>query len=594
LQSRAWRGLLIALTSLALASADAVAQDLPTDPQPTAVVPPATFETWFASGTPTTNGVVNPANSITFPNNTALKNVDFYQWSEQMFLWLTSPAPREYGGGGEPIFASPTFFDVSPPDANGNRTFIPHPIGKPPILKLNLRAAQPGAHGLPVVLSKSGVLFEVAPAALGPGLTHVVSGADGRSTPFARVAVERGKATFLNIEGKPIVDAKPVFSPQLSKSRVVQKFVFDNKTIFVDPAGNVIDVGPGEADFGVLLRQDSTLIYYGIAVNDVYAYFRTGVLDNGITPAPTQFPTTQADLDKIVAFAALPGPHQRTFPDPNALAIEVKTAWVEAQGLPNADTYITMMGTVPTYDTTNPKQWTPNGQKTVKLALVGIHVVGSANGHAEMIWATFEHFGNTPNAAYVYNSVNGPNPKNVPQNTTGTWLFCANGANIGANFNLPRQSVSSSQINANIVASTQPPFGPTNTIGPSNSIRFMPFGAASNQPPNPLITDSAASNTQIISMNNSVRGQLVGNDIRKNYYFLGSTWTENGAAPTDCFPQGNQVGTSQLANSTMETFQQSTNSNFSQFISCFACHSNGSGTVTTDVSHIYSSLQKLF
>jgi hypothetical protein len=233
LQSRAWRGLLIALTSLALASADAVAQDLPTDPQPTAVVPPATFETWFASGTPTTNGVVNPANSITFPNNTALKNVDFYQWSEQMFLWLTSPAPREYGGGGEPIFASPTFFDVSPPDANGNRTFIPHPIGKPPILKLNLRAAQPGAHGLPVVLSKSGVLFEVAPAALGPGLTHVVSGADGRSTPFARVAVERGKATFLNIEGKPIVDAKPVFSPQLSKSRVVQKFVFDNKTIFV-------------------------------------------------------------------------------------------------------------------------------------------------------------------------------------------------------------------------------------------------------------------------------------------------------------------------------------------------------------------------
>jgi hypothetical protein len=583
----------IALAIVVSAQSAARAQDLPADAQSIATVPQTDFNGWFASGSPTENGLVNPANSITFSNNPTLKNVDFYQWSERMFLWVTSPAPGKYG---EPVFASPTFFDVSPVDANHHRTFIPHDPNQPPVLKLNLRAAQPGPHGLPVVLSKKGILFEVAPAALGSGLARVVAGPEGRATAFARVAVEGRKANFLNSAGQPIANAKPLFAPQFAESRVVQRFQLDNKPIFVDPSGDVVDVVTGEADGGVLLRQDSTPIYYGIAVNDVYAYFRTGVLNNAITPATAPFPTTQAELDKIVNFAGQPGPNQRTFTDPNALAIEVKTAWVEAAGLSDVDKYITMMGTVPTYDTTNPKQWTANGgQKKIKLALVGIHVVGSANGHPEMIWATFEHFGNTPNAAYAYNSKNGPNPKTVPQNTMGTWSFCADGANIGALFNVARQTITSGQVGASIVADTSQgsPYGPNNTIGPSNSIRFMPFGAASDQKPNPLIADSAESNTQIISINNSVRKQLKGKDIRKNYYFVGSTWTENGAPPTECFPQGNQVGTSQLANSTMETFQQATDSKFTAGISCFACHSNGNQPLT-HVSHIYGGLQKLF
>jgi hypothetical protein len=53
--------------------------------------------------------VVLPANSVTFPNT---PNCSFYQWSMQMFLWLTSPAPVTYGGGGR-IFDTSTFFDVA-------------------------------------------------------------------------------------------------------------------------------------------------------------------------------------------------------------------------------------------------------------------------------------------------------------------------------------------------------------------------------------------------------------------------------------------------------------------------------------------------
>src|SRR5437764_8726385 len=80
-----------------------------------------------------------------------------------------------------------------------------------------------------------------------------------------------------------------------------------------------------------------------------------------------------------------------------------------------------MPATLPTYDTSNPQQWVQTGTKQATLAMVGMHVVGSANGHPEMIWATFEHVDNTRNAAYTYNNAQGPT--NVQQDNGGTWLF---------------------------------------------------------------------------------------------------------------------------------------------------------------------------
>ena len=72
------------------------AQTLPNDAQPRCAVSQTTFASWFQSGNPMANGVVNPANGLTFPN---APNCSFYQWAAQMFLWLTSPAPSVYGGG---------------------------------------------------------------------------------------------------------------------------------------------------------------------------------------------------------------------------------------------------------------------------------------------------------------------------------------------------------------------------------------------------------------------------------------------------------------------------------------------------------------
>jgi hypothetical protein len=362
-----------------------------------------------------------------------------------------------------------------------------------------------------------------------------------------------------------------------SRSIIVQKFMIDKIPVFIDFFGNIIDVELGQAgDSGVLLAQNGSLVYYATMVNDVYAYFLTGTKNGGITPAPTQFPTTQANLDKIIAFAAANG---KTFPDPEALAIEVKSSWVEAAGLPNLSSYITMRATVPTYDKSNPNQWVPNGQTTVQLALVGMHVVGSAQGHPEMIWSTFEHVNNAPNATFAY--VNTSNTTiTVPQNTAGDWTFCAD--NSAGPFNEQRMTY----VSPNIVAES--PF----SISAANVIRWKAWGGASDSRPNPLDATTAASNTEVIAINNSVIGMLLGGDIRANYVMTGSTWTIGGASPTGSFHNGsgNEVGTSKLCNTTMETFQQGTNTLFATGINCFTCHASNQ----TDVSHIFDPLKPLF
>src|SRR5262249_22247442 len=149
--------------------------------------------------------------------------------------------------------------------------------------------------------------------------------------------------------------------------------------------------------------------------------------------------------------------------------------------------------------------------------------------HPEMIWASFEHFGNTPNAAYSYISTTGT--KNVAQNTSGTWLFCASGASGPASsFNVAHMSTSGNDI---VAASGQ-------TISPSNTLRIMPWGMPGS---------SSSSNTEIISSNHSVLSLMPAGDVRNNYFMIGATWTPFGATPTG----GNGVGTNQLANSALET-----------------------------------------
>jgi hypothetical protein len=541
---------------------------LPADAQDACPLTAATFNGWFQTGSATLNGVVNPANSLA----ALTPNCGFYQWSEQMFMWLTSPAPASYGGGGGRIVDSPTFFDVSPPDANGNRTLLTH---SPSVVRaFPLRAAQAGAHGLPVVLDRAGRLREIARP--DPKATPVVRTVAGQSVEIAHAKLGADGAPILLDKAGNVIQAlhaSPVESanqPRQSNA-VVQRFVIDRIPIFIDPSLAVVDVEQGQSDSGVLEAQTSingSLVYYATMVNDVYAYFLTGVKKGAIaTSTPNQFPTTQTDLNTTIAFATANGRPNPPFPDPNALAVEVKSSWVMAAGLPNPSAYITMNATIPIYNESSPTTWTPTGQQTVQLALVGMHVVGSTLGHPEMVWATFEHVGNTPLAAYQYNSVTGPNPQTVPQSTSGTWLFSSTGSPaLPLTAHMSFAGPPTNAINAS----------GTFTISPSDTLRMEPWGIAGT---------NAFSNTEVISTNNHVLGMMAPGDVRGNYVMTGATWTPFGSNPVGANPG---VGTNLLSNTTMETYEQGTN--------CFSCHQNisQSSTVTTEISHVFAALQPLF
>jgi hypothetical protein len=313
---------------------------------------------------------------------------------------------------------------------------------------------------------------------------------------------------------------------------------------------------PGEAgNLDVLMARNNSLVYYESHVNDVYAYFITGMKTGKITFNQPQFPHTQQELAQIVDFAGTRG---IVFPHPEALVVEVKSAWVETAGLDaiglNPGKYITVTATIPDY-TKSDGRWTLNGSKTAQLALVGMHVVGSVAQHPEMIWATFEHIDNAPAASYRYCTDDPCNfPATVDPRPGQIWLFSAQSCTAPKN-----QARNRATKDGDIVA-----ISPSGTIGPGDTCREQAWGTPIGD------QGEAEENTQIIGVNNSIMALLADDDVRKNYLLIGTTWSSG-------------IGATQLANTTLETFEQQQN--------CTAnCHI---GNRDMKLSHIYKALSPL-
>jgi hypothetical protein len=336
------------------------------------------------------------------------------------------------------------------------------------------------------------------------------------------------------------------------------------------------ETNQGEADNSVLLSQHGSLVYYSIMVNDVYAYLLTGLKTGGIIPLPDMFgrvfphfPTTPGDLAQITGLARTKG---ATLADSNALAIVLKASWVEASTLKDPRHYIREKAIVPVYNKSNHDTWRLKGTRRTTLALVGLHVVGSMPNHPELIWATFEHYKNTPNAGYTYVNTSGSIVP-MPRNTSGHWLFCADGAS--APFNQEHMHMTGSDIGSNT------PFH----ISASNTIRWKPFGNAADFFPGNEDPDVAYANTKIIAINNSVHRLLRKGDVRTNYNFIGATWTFDGSDGN----LANGAGTKRLSNTTMETYQQGIDT-LASGGTCFSCHT---GDINHS-SHIFANTQPLF
>jgi hypothetical protein len=542
------------------------------------------FNGIFDSGSVSKDGGVSPANSFSFtPNSTC----SFYKWASQMFLWLTSPPPARAGSGTH-VFDSPIFFAVSPLDSNGQRNLIPAAPGQ--ALPFLSSISQRGSKGQQVVFDSKGKIHDVVRPAVGPTGKLLARDKAGQQIEIEHVQAARdGKPILLDRANRPVdfqatnTGAPLVFSDLGTPLGLRANTVMVNgRPRLVTTSGAVIETEEGQAGGGALMAQNGSLVFYLLQVNDVWAYFNTAMTDNKLTnPTPTTFPTTGAALGQITTVAQqAPAPFTKSaFPDNVAMAVEVKSSWIDATGLANVGDYITIDATIPTY---NPPLTQPNntqsvqsGTKSTKLALVGIHVVGSTLNHTEMLWATFEHVNNTPNPQYTYTTTSngvGTQPADGP----GGWVFSSTGA-APANANNRRFAPNGTSLSA---VTGQ-------TIGPSDVVRVNPWGTDSG---NPQFT---ANNTDIVSLNKNVMGLLAAGDVRKNYMLVGSTWILGGGPPS----QGVATGTPQVANSTMETFFQPGN--------CLDCHTDafggnmlgtpsGSDGFSGGLSHIWAAIQPMF
>ena len=453
-----------------------------------------------------------------------------------------------------------------------------------------VRAAQAGPHHLPIVISKAGILLEIEEPPTAANGKQLILDRSGEPVEIQEIrSASFGRPVFLGNDGKPIAGARPIFHTPHVTTTIVERFMVGGRPIFLNTFGDIVQVETGQADGGVLLTQGNSLIYYLVMVNDVYAYFRTGVSDGQITA--TSFPANVADMQAIETFAAA---HSERFPDSNAMAVELKSSWVLASSLPDPADYFTITAAVPHYNKT-PTQWTPvtGMMDTVQLAMIGMHVVGTVVNHHEMIWSTFVHTGVAPDTTYSY--IGTGSSGTVTANTNGTWLLCANGAPPPYN----QQRMSFDAATGNIVATSG------NTIGPTNVISMKPWGAAADFGPSSNLLDHSpeSSNSDVISINDGVLNGLITGDLRRNYIFKGATWTIGGEIPTQ--PPtvgaesitGDEIGTSSLSNVTMETFEQGNNTSIFTGTNCFTCHQNSNlqaGRPDTGISHIFSALKPLF
>jgi hypothetical protein len=115
------------------------------------------------------------------------------------------------------------------------------------------------------------------------------------------------------------------------------------------------------------------------------------------------------------------------------------------------------------------------------------------------------------------------------------------------------------------------------TIGPVDVTRQTPWGTPATDP------GAVTNNTDVISINRSVLGQMPRGDVRANYIMIGSTWTKDGGDPSTAPIRGTPL----LANSTMETFKQKLN--------CFDCHSGDMlGQGGSGLSHVWGTINALF
>ena len=392
-----------------------------------------------------------PAFSTAWEKDT---NCAFYKWSSQMFLWLTSsvsdtgtpPSGSAFSHTGintPYVFSSEFFYRLT------NGVLTPQSHTNPLSMKHLRSTKQDEGEDSIGQAGGEGVLFTQANTDISKSSSLV----------YYEVLTNR---SYGYVADAVINDAKSPY----------------NYTEFVDDsAGSCSAIKYGfDQGFVDNTGQTAALLYNLFCP-------KHPIKITGIPTVPTSIPQLETAIDFL------------------SMNMEIKTAWVEVSSLEHPERYITQKGSIPIYTKVEGKNemihsWTANAD----LALVGMHVVGSVKGHPEMVWATFEHVDNAPNATYYYTNKKGKvkSQTDTSTNANKKWLI-SEGTSVstvteyGVSYEDPTSSVQY------IKPSSTSQTAPVNT--PSNVNRINPWGSIQGKA-------SAKSNSAVISTNISALSQL--------------------------------------------------------------------------------------
>ena len=302
--------------------------------------------------------------------------------------------------------------------------------------------------------------------------------------------------------------------------------------------GSFQQAGPG----GVLVDQNGRAVYYATHMDLTYFKF------------------TQQYFGPARYAKAAP-----TLPYPIAATV-FKTSWRIVGANENPTDVYTTTATISLLESDGQGGLKTSGQtqNDVRVALVGVHVVGVIKDHPEFAWGTFEQINNAPDLPPNLSPKSG-DPVSQQQFTFYKAGTPANQSNV-----LP----TSMTINVQ-----------TQQIDPiTNVFRQFAYGGAT---PALRVTDIQQINTNFQAKIPEESAKI--NPAFAKYKLIGTVWMlPNTLKPGDGNMDTEAIGSVDLANSTLETFVQGQGTN------CFSCHSTSGGSgypgKNINISHIILSV----
>jgi hypothetical protein len=306
--------------------------------------------------------------------------------------------------------------------------------------------------------------------------------------------------------------------------------VFHDAPGFTEGAGAIV-----EADGNMLVAQNGYPVYASVHMNQTY------------------FNTARKNLIATGGYQSQPADSSFSVGD-----AVFKATWLrlDTNQAPPAGAYVTEAQVPVLENSVKPGQVTiqPVQDKfvTVKVALIGLHVVGYTENHPEFLWGTFEL------------------KKNSPQTADNTFTPSASRSDSN-NYTLYKGGTPFSQVNVPAQPGAHRP-----------QLRLDPASQKLTPATNAVLENQTGGENQpngvgnIFAITSQAQGILAKSKAPQstfaNYNLIGTVWMKANSYNLNS-DQTSAIGSVTLANTTAETFVQAPkNTPMANVVNCFLCH----------------------